>query len=301
MRKLPPLNSIRAFEAVARHLSFTDAAHELSVTVTAVSHQVRQLESSVGHKLFDRGGNRVELTSVGASIYPELCNGFDRIAGAFATISAPRGGDTVKVTTTRAFAERWLVPRLARFNEAHPNIVVHIEAFEDGIDLSAEGIDIAIRYGPSNNVDSGSILFEDRYIAVAKAMPGKSQKRPTIDAFTSRPLLAFKWKNKKLKTPTWSRWLEVLCETRAVDFKVSWYSEETLALHAAEQGLGPLLCSDVLIEDALQAGRMQRIDGPALPGFAFRLVQLSESERRRAARRFVEWLWDEAAQFKQDS
>src|SRR5690606_3651969 len=125
MRKIPPLNSIRAFEAVARHQSFTAAAEELCVTVAAVSHQVRQLEEGLGQKLLERG-RQVRLTAAGQTLYPLLRDGFDQIAHAFALISPPARGDAIQLSTTRAFAERWLMPRLARFNAIHPDILVPV-------------------------------------------------------------------------------------------------------------------------------------------------------------------------------
>ena len=185
---------------------------------------------------------------------------------------------------------------LSRFYAAHPDIVVHIEAFEDGVELGASDIDLAIRYGPANDADT--TLFADRYIAVAKTVSETSGPAPTLEALTGRPLLAFKWKNAALDAPTWHRWLRAADYPTDFDFQVAWYSEETLAFHAAEQGLGALLCGDILTADAIEAGRMQRIDGPALPGFAYRLIQPPETERTRAARRFTAWLRDEAVGFQ---
>ncbi|CAI8737952.1 LysR family transcriptional regulator, glycine cleavage system transcriptional activator [Pseudomonas sp. IT-196MI5] len=294
MRKLPPLNSVRAFESAARHQSFTAAAAELCVTVTAVSHQVRQLESCIGHKLFERTGRNVELTPVGRTIYPFLRDGFDQIAHAFSIISAPKDGDAIQLSTTRAFAERWLMPRLARFNQLYPNIVVHIHGSEKAVDLRCESIDLAIRYGPVEDCDRGSVILEDFYIAVADQSLCPADRCATIDDFRNRPLLAYKWKNQDLEAPAWSAWLARVNYRQGTDFRISWYSEETLALHAAERGLGPLLCSDVLIEDEIRSGRMRQIEGPRMPGFAYRLVEVSSPGRKQSLAIFIDWLRQEA-------
>ena len=292
MRRIPPLNSVRAFEAVARHQSFSAAANELCVTVAAVSHQVRQLEEGLGQKLLERG-RQVRLTPVGHTLYPLLRDGFDQIAQAFALIGPPVEGDAIQLSTTRAFAERWLMPRLGRFNEIHPTIIVHVHASEKLTDLRAESIDLAIRYGPAENTPDEQILFEDSFIAVASSTICPSDRPATIQDFSGRPLLAFKWKNQHLNPPAWPAWL---AQANAENgYNISWYSEETLAFQAVERGLGPLLCSSVLIDEALGDGRVQRLQGPALPGFAYRLVELQPTQARRSLHLFRNWLLDEAA------
>jgi len=300
MRKIPPLNSVRAFEAVARHQSFSAAANELSVTVAAVSHQVRQLEDGLGQKLLERG-RTVTLTGAGKAIYPLLRDGFDQIALAFAQLGAPKVGDAVEVSTTRAFAERWLMPRLARFNAVYPNIMVSIHASEKVVDLREQAVDLAIRYGPRDADVRGPVLFEDRYVAVAATSICPVGRNPTIDDFRTRSLLAFKWKNQALQAPSWSTWLAGVEHDSSRDLRTSWYSEETLALHAVEQGLGPLLCSNVLIDDELRCARMRRVEGPSLPGFAYHLIEDPRSVPHRSLALFRDWLLDEARSLRENT
>lgn len=317
MRKLPPLNSIRAFEAAARHQSFTAAAAELSVTLTAVSHQIRQLEARIGHKLFERTGRAVTLTPIGKTIYPLVRDGFDQIAQAFEVVSADTDEDSIHISATRAFAERWLMPRLSRFNAVYPDITVHIHGSEKTVDLANEDIDLAIRYGPvrygpvrdgpgrdgpgrDGPVDSDQredVIVEDRYIAVADRSICPEGRVATIDDFRNRPLLAYRWENRALNAPDWSVWLAQVKHDRAIDFRISWYSEEMLALYAAECGLGPLMCSNVLIDEELRSGRLRRIEGPCLPGFAYRLVEKASPRRKESLRVFVSWLREEARAF----
>ncbi len=143
MRKLPPLNAIRAFEAAARHESFTAAANELCVTVTgdqppgppAGSHPRLQTVRTLRPRRHADGR--------GHTIFPLLRDGFDHMASAFAAIRPPAGGDAITVSTTRAFAERWLMPRLPRFHAIFPAAVVHIDATEDAVTPGTEGIDLA--------------------------------------------------------------------------------------------------------------------------------------------------------------
>jgi LysR family glycine cleavage system transcriptional activator len=298
MRKIPPLNSVRAFEAVARHQSFSAAANELSVTVAAVSHQVRQLEDGLGQKLLERG-RTVTLTPAGKTLYPLLRDGFDQIAQAFALISAPKEGDAIQVSTTRAFAERWLMPRLAKFNGIYPDIMVHIHASEKVVDLRSETVDLAIRYGPGDTGELGPVLFRDEYIAVADQSICPVGRQPVISDFHNRSLLAFKWKNQALQAPSWSAWLAGVEHDTSRDFRISWYSEETLALHAVERGLGPLLCSNVLMDDELRSGRMRRVTGPTLPGFTYHLIEDTRTDPRRSLSLFRDWLLSEAKSFRE--
>lgn len=300
MRKLPPLNSIRAFEAAARHQSFTAAAAELSVTITAVSHQIRQLEARLGHKLFERTGRAVTLTPVGKTIYPLVRDGFDQIARAFEAVNAPADEASIQISATRAFAERWLMPRLARFNALHPDVTVHIHGSENLVDLRAEDIDLAIRYGPVEADEQEPVILEDCYIAVADRSICPEGRSPTIEDFRQHPLLAYKWGNRALNAPDWSTWLAHTEHDQTVHFRLSWYSEEMLALYAAECGLGPLMCSNVLIEEPLRSGRLRRIDGAILPGFAYRLVP-SSKRPKKGLRLFTAWLRDEARAFRNTS
>lgn len=296
MRKTPPLNSVRAFEAVARHQSFSAAADELSVTVAAVSHQVRQLEDGLGQKLLERGRS-VSLTPAGKTIYPLLRDGFDQIAQAFALLAAPKAKDSIEVSTTRAFAERWLMPRLPRFNAAYPNLVVSIHASEKIVDLRSEAVDLAIRYGPLDGNLRGPVLFADRYIAVAHTSICPTDRQARISDFYNRPLLAFKWKNQALAAPSWSAWLAQVEHDSARELRTSWYSEETLALRAMEQGLGPLLCSNLLVDEELRTGQIRPVEGPSLPGFSYHLVEGPGQASNSNLALFKDWLLSEAAQF----
>lgn len=298
MRKMPLLNAIRAFEAAARHRSFTTAAKELCVTVTAVSHQIRHLETSLGVKLFERSARAVSLTPAGEKIYPLLRDGFDRLADAFSAFHEEHSGEAITVSTTRAFAERWLMPRLSRFAAAFPNIVVHVDATEEVMDLRAEGIDLAVRYG---RAEAASILLEDVYIAVADQSICPQGRSPAIEDFRNRPLLAYRWKNRALEAPTWSAWLASTPHDASRDFRISWFSEETLALHAAGRAFGPLLCSNLLVDDEIRCGTLRQLEGPAMAGYAYRLVDIPSARRKKSLIAFKTWLQDEAAAFRQRS
>lgn len=297
MRKLPPLNSIRAFEAAARHLSFTAAANELCVTVTAVSHQIRNLEDQIGRKLFDRTPREVRLTPIGARLFPALREGFDRFGDAFEEVGSHAASTSLTVTTTRAFAERWLMPRLSRFSSLCPQISVNVEGSEEIVDLRDTGTDIAIRYGRTTDVSLVTIpLLQDRYFAVTSASNCRSANRQ-IDQFRDRSLLSYRWHMNTDEIPNWPRWLREAGYKTPEDFRISWFNDESLAMHAMERGMGPLLCSDVLVADGIRDGDLQAIKGPAIDGFGFKLAHVPAHHRKRSLSQFIDWIRAEAEDF----
>ncbi len=147
MRRLPSLNALRVFEAGARHLSFTRAAEELSVTQTAVSHQVRQLEDHLGVRLFERKPRELTLTPAGSMLYPVLAEAFDSITEAVTRIRARPETRPLSVSLTPTFGSRWLAQRLGRFWREHPRVDLRLHHSVQLVDLSREDVDLAVRWG----------------------------------------------------------------------------------------------------------------------------------------------------------
>ena len=146
-RRLPPLNALRAFEAAARHLNFSRAAEELSVTPGAVSQQIQNLEDYVGAALFKRTPKGLLLTDAAQTALPALREAFDRLAEAASMLTAAVDGRRLTLTAAPSFAAKWLVPRLGRFEELHPQVDVWLSAGLELVDLTAGEVDVAIRYG----------------------------------------------------------------------------------------------------------------------------------------------------------
>ncbi|MBI4048740.1 MAG: LysR family transcriptional regulator, partial [Devosia nanyangense] len=144
-RKLPPLTTLPAFDAAARHLSFTNAAAELNLTHGAISRAIRNLEDQLGVQLFERGTRSVSLTPAGAVYAAEIGAALDQIGSATLVATAPRSTGVLNVSTSDGFAGRWLVPRLYRFHRAHRDIDVRISTSGLLADFVRDGIDIAIR------------------------------------------------------------------------------------------------------------------------------------------------------------
>jgi len=151
MKKLPPLIELRAFDAAARHLSFKKAAAELGVTPTAISHQIRLLEQYCGRPLFRRRPRPMSLTEPGARLFPVIRDGLEAFATAIAAVKRDHNKQPLRVTTTNAFASRWLVPRLPRWRKEHPNTPLDVIGTDNVIDLNAGDADVAIRYARVKN------------------------------------------------------------------------------------------------------------------------------------------------------
>ena len=150
LRRLPPLNALKAFEAAARHESFTRAAEELFVTQGAVSHQVKALELELGVKLFNRERQRLVITEAGREYLTILRDAFDRIAVGTEHLLQRQSSGVLTVSTSPDFAAKWLVNRLGRFAEKHPSIDLRVSATLHHVDFAREDVDLAVRHGDGN-------------------------------------------------------------------------------------------------------------------------------------------------------
>src|SRR6185295_13896635 len=144
---LPPLSALRAFEAAARHMSFSRAADELHVTPAAISHQIHALEEDLGVRLFHRMNRSIELTASARILLPGLSEAFAGIQSSVRRLRAHNDTGTLTVTSSPSVAAKWLVLRLHRFQEQYPEIDARISATDDVVDLTKGDFDIAIRYG----------------------------------------------------------------------------------------------------------------------------------------------------------
>ena len=147
IRRLPPLNALRAFEAAARHLSFSAAASELHVTPAAISHQIKALEDDLGVKLFRRLNREVQLTDAGQACLPGLRDGFDRITEAVGLALRQDAGGILTVSSSPAVAAKFLVPRVEKFRTLHPEIDLRVDASMHLVDFARENVHVALRYG----------------------------------------------------------------------------------------------------------------------------------------------------------
>ncbi|MGE8686610.1 MAG: LysR substrate-binding domain-containing protein [Achromobacter sp.] len=291
-RRFLPLSALRAFEAAARLGSFKSAAEELSVTPTAVSHQIRALEAQTGLALFDRQVRKVSLTDAGAQLYPVLRDGFDAFEAALARLTQPRARAQVAISATNAFTVKWLVPRMADFRNRHPGIDLQLQASDDVADLRSAAVDIAIRYGrgpyPGLIIEP---LFTDRFAPVANPRLGIESPEDLARA----PLIRFDWKRAQPENPTWERWFAVAQLPQPGEAGQLRFSDEGHAMQAAVAGHGVALVSLALIAEELEAGHLVQPVGPAIDGHTYHLAMYAGRPPSAPVLAVADWLRAQAA------
>ncbi|GGB42622.1 LysR family transcriptional regulator [Tistrella bauzanensis] len=269
-RKLPPLGALRAFEAAARRLSFQKAADELAVTPTAISHQIRLLEDSLGVALFIRHVRRVSLTMAGLTLFPAVRDGLDGMATAVAALRPPPVTHPVlTLSATTLFTGRRLIPALARFRARHPDIDLRLHATEAIADLEAGAADAAVRYGTGPFPGLVSLHLCDDAFGVL-ASPRLGLRCPRDLAGTT--LLHVDWHHRSPDAPGWSHWRRLAGASWLDTGRGLRFTDDGHALQLAIAGEGALIGSLVLLRDELASGVLVQPFGPLIPGAGYHLV-----------------------------
>ncbi len=259
-RRLPPLNALRAFEAAARHLSFTRASEELHVTPAAISQQVKALEEYFGVRLFRRLTRALRLTDAGQAVLPSLTEAFDRFAETDRIIRS-RGDDKVLVVSVPpSFGAKWLVPRLHRFSEACPDYEIRIDATDRRADFAREQVDVALRYGTGDYPGLAvECLFEELVspVCAPSLLEGEHPLREPGD-LVYHTLIHLDWSTEFGAAPDWGMWLKAAGVTGVDARRGPRYSMESLAVQAALAGHGVVLGSAALTEEDVARGRLVR-------------------------------------------
>ena len=299
-RRLPPLNALRAFEAAARHLSFTKAAAELNVTPGAISHQVKALEETIGQPLFIRRTRALLLTEAGQRALPALREGFDRLAAGAAALAERADSGVLTISTSPTTAGRWLVPRLDSFYAAHPDIDIHLHASLDIVGFDGDGVDAAIRYGTGRYPGLHTTLLAEDVIAPVCSpvlLDGVHPLR-VPDDLRHHHLIHTDIAEFHGIYPTWDMWLRAAGVADIDTRRGSRFMLSELAIQAAVRGQGVTLGNQLIVGDDLAAGRLVKPFDAALnirPDFAYYFVcpDGRQDDPRIAA--FRDWLMDEAA------
>jgi LysR family glycine cleavage system transcriptional activator len=307
--RLPPLNALRVFEAAARHLSFKEAAAELSITQAAVSHQIKSLEDYLGVQLFRRAGRGVQLTEAARACLPRLREGFESLAAAVEMIHE-RGAETdLEITAPPVFTARWLMPRLADFARREPKIDVRVVASSKMVDAGAldsatitshldlrsdtSGVEIHLGGGdyPGYRADR---LFGVSTIAVASPDLAKSLHAP--EDLSRHTLLHDDAMDLVAHGHAWQKWLDVAGVADKVDgTRGPHFSSNILSLEAASQKLGVALALRPLIDADLASGRLCAPFKVELkPRSAYYLVCAEVIADRPAVVAFRKWLLEQA-------
>jgi len=292
-RRLPPLNALRAFEVAARHNSFTGAAAELRISHAAVSRHVRALEARLGVTLFRRAKRGVELTEDGMRYLNAVSAAFESIAEATEALAKPKDV-RVRVSVEPAFAGRWLIHRLGRFQTAHPDVDVVLEASPRLVDLARDEADLAIRYGQGGwpGVRLDQLASSLVYPVGRKELRGRRRA-----AFAPDELRAFVLLHED-DGSLWQRWFSAAGVTDANVSRGPRILETGLAIDAALAGQGIALADEALIADDLASGRLVKLCDIALADGAYYLLSLAGAQRRRPLAAFRDWLLAETASLR---
>ncbi len=289
MTTLPSLNGLRAFEAAARHLSFTRAADELNVTQTAISHQIRRLEEQLGIRLFDRGNRTLALTREAQGYLPSVRAAFEDLRQATARLQRTGREEVLTVSTTASLAAKWLVTRVAAFQNANPGIEVRITTSAHLVDFRREQVDMAVRYGRGTwpGLHAQWLMAEDIFPVCSPALLTAAKPLRCPEDLAHHTLL-----HATTLREDWQLWLTAAgLPTALATRRGMTFDQSFMAIQAAMEGLGVALGRTRFVEADIAAGRLVVPFDVVLPADAgFYVVAPQEAADLPKIRVFRDWL-----------
>ena len=295
-RRLPPLNALRAFEAAARHLNFSRAADELSVTPGAVSQQIQNLEDYVGVALFKRTPKGLLLTDPAQIALPALREAFDRLADAASMLTAAVDGRRLTVSVAPSFAAKWLVPRLGLFEAKHPQVDVWVSAGMELADFNSGEVDLAIRYGAGRYPGLEVIrLMQETVVPVISPELLERQPLNELTDLADQVLLHDGSPDADDSCPDWTMWLAARGVKGVDGTRGPRFNQSSLVIEAAVGGRGVALAKRALAQADLDAGRLvSPFQITTAVDFAYYAVYPKAKSRLPQVKAFVSWLVAEA-------
>ena len=290
------LNALRAFEAAARQLSFAAAASELNVTPSAISQQIRTLEEYLDMPLFFRSKVGITLTPQARDAYPTIRDGLDQLALGFERLRFSQHDRIVTLTAPPSFAAQWLLPRIDRFRQQHPDLEIRLDASDRLADFASEGVDIGVRYGlggyPGLAADK---LLVERLVPVCspKLLPSAE---PANEAWLARTTLIHDTTSDFDPTfPAWKQWLHGRGMHNVDATRGLRINSSLLAIQAAIDGQGIALSRTVIAERDVQAGRLiTPFPQAERTRCAYYVVHMPHALTHRKVRAVRDWLFAEA-------
>ena len=298
-KHLPPLKSLRAFEAAARVGSFTDAAKELSLTQGAISYQIKLLESSLGIELFLRSTRQVSLTDAGQSLFRTTHRLFRELEEEVHSLTPNKDSSILTVSVSTYFVTRWLSKRLGEFINNHPQITIRLQHSVNDPDFSLEEVDLAIQWGMGIDIDIdgqsvSELLIPSPMIALcAPHLFAAGLDRTNLDSLRQQTFLHDQESN-----DSWTEWLKMtgLGDLGAGSGPV--ILDPNVRVQSAIDGQG-LVLANILLSDDIAAGRLVEPFNFRLEGYGFHLLYAESAKKRSAFLLFRQWLLDEAELFRQ--
>jgi LysR family glycine cleavage system transcriptional activator len=296
--RLPPVNALVAFEAAARHTSFTEAARELGVTREAVSRQIRILETHLGVKLFIRRHRAIELSASGREFNLTVHRALEDIAAATLSLSKAAQSPKVAVTATVAIASYWLTPRLPRFRRLHPDVEIRVVVSDTPPELSHDSIDIGLQYGDGAwpGCESVRLFGCDSFPVCSETYLRSAQPIETESDLIQHPLLNLDGSVHEMEN--WHWWLNGIEGTQVEmhTLDVVGFDNYANVLQAALDGQGIALGFSGIIDELLKSKQLVRPVALARsPGRAVYVVRASDNKTSAAAAQFHAWVLAEAS------
>lgn len=297
-RQLAPLNSFRAFESAARHLSFTKAAEELNVTPAAISQQVKLLEDYYTVLLFKRLTRAIRLTPPGQAILPILREGFDKFTQADEILKNRKSDNSLTISVAPGIGAKWLLPRLNLFRSFAPDYEVRIDATELLVDFNQESIDVAIRYGSGDYPGLVTdCLITERIIPVCspKLLDAKHPLK-TPEDLHHYTLLHNSWATENQSPTDWSAWLIAAGVKNAHSIKGIYFNQNALLLEAAIEGQGVALEDAQIAKNDINSGRLIQLFSDEYKrdsNFCYYLVYPRQHLNYPKVAAFREWILNE--------
>ena len=284
VRPFLPLNALRAFEASARHLSFTRAGIELRVTQAAVSQQVRSLEQRMGVQLFRRLPRGLKITAEGEALLPVVGDAFDRLATTLDRVGSGKVRELLVVGAVGTFAVGWLLPRLEDFRRAHPFVELRLSTNNNRVDMAAEGLDFSIRFGNGawHGLDATE-LFEAPLTPLCT--PELAAKLHAPEDLIELTLL------RSYRMDEWGRWFAAAGAEVPSNIASAIVFDSSLAMmEAAEQGVGVALAPALMFSRQLRNGSIRRPFRASISLGSYWLTKLKSRKPTAAMTAFAEWI-----------
>lgn len=299
--RLPPLNALRAFEASARHRSFSRAASELNVTPAAISHQIKGLEEYLSAKLFVRAKRTLMLTAAGQSLLPGIRKGFVAFNEAMEEFGLYDQTGMLTVAVTPSFAAKWLIHRIEHFNRAYPDVDIRMTTSIGLSDYTRDGIEIGVRYGKGDYEGLVSEhLLSTEIIPVCSPRllkGGRSLNSPSDLAGVT--LLHDDSHRHEEMYPDWAMWLHAAGVTDVDPTHGLRFDTAGETQNAAVEGVGVALGRTTLVSDDIEAGRLVHLFDLVLPSdFAYWIAYTESSIKRPKVKAFRDWLKSEGAAYQ---
>lgn len=289
MRRLPPLNAVRAFEAAARRGNFNQAAEELSVTPSAISHQVRSLEEFFGTKLFQRNGRNVEMTTQSRDFLRSVTQALDQINAASQRMMRRPEGNLLNISVSPTFATGWLVPRIAEFQIDHPELEIRMSTMTNFADFLNSDIDLSISYSAGEFPDELTSLHLMKEHCVPVCSPQYVQEHgPFVTPSDMRNCTLL---HALPRVGQWRNWLQVAGVEDVDAERGPKYQTTPLALVAARSSSGVAISNLEFVDDQLRQGSLVapfQVEVPSQSGYY--LVYPHEHAKQPKIGAFRDWL-----------